>query len=112
MRPAAERAAEKERIGQQKFLEGTVSVREVLNYIESDRYLDLREATSTRKGQRFGYLPLSEKTLRQHLNEIPHFRCGGKIIFKKSELDRWMESFRVRDQDLDAAMEMAEELLG
>ena len=89
---------------QEQILDGVVSVREVLNFIESDRYLDLKEVTE--------YLPLSERTIREHLNEIPHFRYGKKIIFRKSELDQWMEKFRVKDQDLDQAMKMAEEMLG
>ena len=85
-------------------LEGTlVSVQEVLAYLEADRYLNLKEAAE--------FLPLSERTLRQHLNEIPHFRYGKKIIFRRSDLDRWMETFRVRDQDLDVAMKKAEEML-
>ena len=88
---------------QKQILDGVVSVSEVLNFIESDRYMDLREVTE--------YLPLSERTIREHLNEIPHFRYGKKIIFRRSELDLWMETFRVTDQDLDAAMRMAEEML-
>ncbi len=88
---------------QARVLNGTLSVREVLAYLETDRYLDLKEAAE--------YLPLSERTIRKHLNEIPHFRCGKKIIFKKSEIDRWMEGFRAGDQDLDAALRMAEEML-
>jgi len=88
---------------QEPVLDGTVSVREVLAYLETDRYLDLKEATE--------YLPLSERTIREHLKVIPHFRYGKKIIFRKGELDQWMETFRVRDQDLDQAMKMAEEML-
>ena len=84
-------------------LNGTLSVREVLAYLETDRYLDLKEAAQ--------YLPLSERTIRQHLKTIPHFRCGKKIIFRRSELDRWMETFRVKEPDLDKAMEIAEEML-
>jgi len=100
MRTGAERtAAEKERIEQ-----SLISVREVLGYLDTDRYLDLKEAAK--------YLPLSERTIRQNLNEIPHFRYGKKIIFKKSELDQWMEIFRVRDQDLDQAMKIAKGMLG
>ena len=99
MRTVAERAAaEKERI--EKSL---ISVREVLAYLEADRFMDLKEVTQ--------YLPLSERTIREHLNEIPHFRYGKKIIFKRSELNRWRETFRVREPDLDAAMKMAEEML-
>jgi len=87
----------------EQILDAVVSVREVLNFIESDRFMDLKEAAE--------YLPLSERTIRQHLGEIPCFRYGKKIIFKKSELDQWMETFRVRDQDLDQAMKKAEEML-
>ncbi len=90
--------AEKERIE-----ERLISVREVLAYLETDRYMDLKEAAK--------YLRLSTKTLRIHLSEIPHFNSGKKNIFRKSELDQWMETFRVRDQDLDAALKMAEEIL-
>ena len=57
------------------------------------------------------YLSLSPRTIRAHLAEIPHFCYGKKIIFRKSELDQWMENFRVRDLDLDRAMKMAEEML-
>jgi len=91
-------AAEKERIEQ-----GLISVSEILAYLQTDRYLDLKEAAQ--------YLPLSKRTIWEHRNTIPHFRYGNKIIFRKSELDRWMETFRVRDQDLDEAMKMAEEML-
>ncbi len=99
MRTVAERSvAEKERIEQ-----SLISVSEILAYLQTDRYMDLKEVTE--------YLPLSERTIRDHLNEIPHFRYGKKIIFKKSELDQWMETFRVRDQDLDEAMRKAEEML-
>ena len=86
-------------------LEGTcVSAKEILAYLQTDRYLDLKEAAQ--------YLPLSKRTIWEHRNTIPHFRYGKKIIFRKSELDRWMETFRVRDQDLDEAMKKAEEMLG
>ena len=91
-------AAEKEQIEQ-----STISVREVLAYLETDRYMDLKEAAQ--------YLPLSKRTIWEHLKTIPHFRYGSKVIFRKSELDQWMETFRVRDQDLDRAMKMAEEML-
>jgi excisionase family DNA binding protein len=89
--------------GREQIEQSTISVSEVLAYLDTDRFMDLKEATK--------YLPLSERTIRQHLNEIPHFRYGKKIIFRRSELDRWMESFRVRDQDLEAAMKIAEEML-
>ena len=78
-------------------------MREVLGYLEADRFMGLKEVTE--------YLPLSERTIRDHLSEIPHFRCGRKIIFKRSEIDKWMEAFRVRDEDLDTALKLAERML-
>ena len=83
---------------------GTVSVREVLTYMSQDRFMDLKEAAR--------YLPLSERTIREHLQTIPHYRYGKKIFFKRSTLGQWVETFRVRDDDLDVAVRLAEELLG
>ena len=88
---------------QQELLSAVVSVREVLGYLEADRFMDLKEVTE--------YLPLSEGTIREHLNEIPHFRCGRKIIFRRSELDRWMEGYRVMGKEVDEALHLAEEML-
>jgi len=63
-----------------------VSAREILAYVDRDRYLDKREAAA--------YTSLSIRNLEARLDEIPHFRVGKKILFKKSELDRWMEQYR------------------
>ncbi len=65
---------------------GVVSVAEVLLYLAQDRYLDKREAAS--------YTSLSIRNLEARLAEIPHFRVGKKILFKKSEIDKWMETYR------------------
>ena len=71
-----------------------VSVQEVLLYFSQDRYLDKKEAAA--------YTSLSTRNLEARLNEIPHFRVGKKILFKKSELDRWMEAHREgRSRNLD-----------
>ena len=90
---------------QAHVLGGTVSVAEIFNFIEQDRYMTVKDAVN--------YLPFSERTIRSRLGEIPHFRCGGKIIFKKSELDQWMEIYRAQalDSELDLAMKMAEGML-
>lgn len=63
-----------------------VSVKEVLLHFSQDCYLDKKEAA--------GYTSLSTRNLEARLSEIPHFRVGKKILFKKSELDHWMESHR------------------
>ena len=85
---------------QEQFLEGTVCVREILAYIEQDHYLDKRAAAA--------YVSLSIRTIGKHLDEIPHFRVGTKVVFKKSELDRWMETWREGGQaDLDQIVKKA-----
>ncbi len=63
-----------------------VSVQEVLLHFDRDRYMDKREAAA--------YTSLSVRNLEARLPEIPHFRVGQKILFKKSEVDRWMETYR------------------
>ncbi len=67
-------------------MDGTVSVHEVLLHFDRDRYMDKREAAT--------YTSLSTRTLEGRLGEIPHFRVGRKVLFKKSELDHWLEQFR------------------
>ncbi len=72
---------------QEQFLEGTVSVREILAYLDQDRYLSLAQASE--------YLGISTRTLRDRLDEIPHRRVGTRILlFKKSELDAWLDQYR------------------
>ena len=66
--------------------------------------LDLKRASE--------FLSLSPRTLRTHLSEIPHFLSpgAGKLLFREDELLMWLERFRVRPVDLDAAYRQAEEL--
>jgi len=78
-----------------------VSVKEVLLHFSQDRYMDKREAAS--------YTSLSIRNLEARLNEIPHFRVGQKILFKKSELDQWMEAHR--ESGGDSLGSIADEVL-
>ncbi len=67
--------------------QSTISVREVLAYLDPDRYLNLAQASE--------YLSISQRTIRGLLDEIPHYRVGSKmLLFKKSELDEWMAQYR------------------
>jgi len=85
-------------------MDGTVSVQEVLLHFDRDRYMDKREAAT--------YTSLSTRTLEGRLGEIPHFRVGRKVLFKKSELDRWLEQFREGGaHDLDRIADEAIESL-
>jgi len=87
MRPAEERTAEKERIEQ-----SLISVREVLGYLDPDRYLNLAQTSE--------YLSISQRSIRDRLDEIPHRRVGTRILlFKKSELDTWLEQYREGGKD-------------
>jgi len=93
-------------IEQEQFLAGVVSVAEVLNYIEQDRFLTLKEAAA--------YVRLSQRTLRRQINQIQPrpFKYGRKLLFRKSDLDQWMENYRLEDDTaLDRAMELAQEML-
>ncbi len=98
---------ERNLVDQEHVLAGTVSAAEILAFIAQDRYLNLAEAAK--------YVRLSERTLRRRLNEIrPRpFRVGNKLVFKKSDLDLWMETYRLEDvaREMDEAVSIAEEML-
>ena len=70
-----------------------VSVEEILAQLSQDRYLCLSETSE--------YINLSERTIREKLSEIPHFRVGSKVLFKKSEVDEWMQQYREIAEDSD-----------
>lgn len=70
--------------------------------VDLDPYLSLRAAV--------GYTGLSVRTLRGWLTNpghpLPCYRVNGKILLRRSELDRWLSGFRsVGQQDLDAMVE-------
>jgi len=74
-------ATERERIE-----ESLISVREVLAYLDQDRYLNLAQASE--------YLSISTRTIRDR-DDIPRYRIGTKmLLFKRSELDGWMAQYR------------------
>jgi hypothetical protein len=57
-------------------------------------YLDLKAAAA--------YTSLSVRTLREHIKKPgapPIYRVVGKILLKRSDIDVWLESFKV---DLDS----------
>ena len=67
----------------------------------SDKYMDLTALAE--------YSSLKIPTLRDHIKfeGLPCFKCKGKLLVKRSEFDRWMEGFRVRQSKLDAIVEDA-----
>ena len=84
-----ERELTQQEISQQPV--GVVSVAEVLLYFSQDRYLSKRLAAA--------YLCLSLRNFESRLDQLPRYRVGSKLLFKKSELDRWMEAHRESNGD-------------
>ena len=68
-----------------QVLDGVVSVREVLAYMARDRFFTLTEASE--------YSRISGRTLRDQ-DDLPRYRVGKLLRFKKSELDEWMLKHR------------------
>ena len=44
-----------------------------------------------------GYLSLSERSLdyARQRGEVPFFRVGARVLFKREDLDRWMQRKRI-----------------
>ena len=64
-----------------------------------DSYFDLRGLSA--------YSTLGVSTLRGHIKKgMPCFKIGGKILIKLSEFDRWLEGYRVnQDQDINSLVD-------
>ena len=73
---------EKDRL---RFMSGVVSVSEIVAYLVQDRYLNLAEAAK--------YTSISKRTLRDQ-DDLPRYRVGKMLRFKKSEVDAWMLKHR------------------
>ena len=71
---------------------GTVSLAEVLDYLREDCYMDKRAAAR--------YLGRSVRWVEDRMSTIPYYKAdGGGVRFRKTELDRWMEAYRIRPDD-------------
>jgi excisionase family DNA binding protein len=71
------------------------------------------EAGYLSKKQASLYLSLSVRSIEKRLSEIPHFRVGNKILFKKSQLDTWMDSHREPNIDISKlADDIVKDILG
>jgi len=56
-----------------------IRIDEVLRYIAADRYMDKSESAQ--------YLGVGVRTFEGWMDQIPKYRPGRKLLFKKSELD-------------------------
>ena len=84
-----------------RVLRGRQLVETVSVTVPLDPWLSLQAAA--------GYSCLSVRTLRgwlsHHERPLPCYRVGGKILVRRSELDRWLETFRrVGVWDLDGTV--------
>lgn len=63
---------------------GTVTITEVLNLNQAAEYVSLSKSAIYKK--------TSERN-------IPHFKKGKKLYFKRSELDNWLTSMKISTKD-------------
>lgn len=83
-------------------------VGEIRASLDLDPYLSLKVAAA--------YTSLSVRTLRSRLNDsqhpLPCYRMGGKILLKRSDLDRWLAVFRRVGPRAQALDKIVDEILG
>jgi excisionase family DNA binding protein len=72
-----------------------IRIGEVISYLQIDCYLDKAESAK--------YLGIGIRTLESWLTRIPHYRPGGKTLFRKSELDAFMKRHQELPNDVDVA---------
>jgi len=65
-----------------------------------DQYFDLRGAS--------GYSSMAVSTIRSYIKagSLPAYKVGGKVLIRRSELDSWIETFRInKKQDLNVLVD-------
>ncbi|MDA2933953.1 helix-turn-helix domain-containing protein [Acidobacteria bacterium AH-259-D05] len=68
-----------------EILSGTVTVQEILAYLQSDYYMTKRDLSR--------YLSVSLRTIENLMVEIPHYKLGRRVLFRKNEIDQWMMQY-------------------
>ncbi len=62
----------------------------------------LREFKTAEEDKIFGvkdlasYLGVPQSWVYEHKHELPHFRAGNRIKFKKKDIDRWIEERKIQ----------------
>jgi excisionase family DNA binding protein len=76
-----------------------------VNNVSAPEWLDLKSLQK--------YACVSERTLREWIhqptNPLPAVRVGTKILVKRSDFDRWLETHRIKSVDVSG---IVEEILG
>ena len=78
------------------IFDGVVSVREILVYLDTDRYLT--------KGETAQYLGKISLRKLEGL-ALPSYRVGARRFYRKSEIDVWMARRRESSEDIDQLVE-------
>jgi hypothetical protein len=71
-----------------QIVTAVVSVGEVIEYLMADRYMGIKEAAR--------YCGLSPDTLDYHsrvVGDLPRIKLAGKILYRKSAIDQFLESY-------------------
>jgi len=70
------------------IVSGVVPVSEILEYLRNDYYMSKKEAAK--------YTGLCSDTLDYHslvVGDLKRYKLSGKVLYKKSDLDRFVESY-------------------
>ena len=57
------------------------------------RYLTLKEAAY--------YMRRSERWMRSRISLVPHYRMDNRVLFSESELDTFIERYKVEPQEIN-----------
>lgn len=55
-----------------------------------DRYLNVKQLSD--------YIGMSTQWVYNNMKNLPHINLNRKPLFKKSDIDQWLEQFRVKPQ--------------
>ena len=58
------------------------------NHDPNDRWFNVRQLSE--------YIGISAQWIYNNKNKLPHVNINSKPLFRKSEVDRWLESYRVK----------------
>lgn len=76
-----------------RILDGTVSVWEILSYIQADCWLSKKSAAQ--------YSAHGEARLEEAIRagELHAYNCGKKIVIRKSDIDAWILAHEAKPRD-------------
>lgn len=69
------------------------------DYADFDKIMnEMSESIFLTREELMEYLKIKRSTLQKLMNkgDLPYFKLGRRILFKKEEIDRWIESKRVK----------------